>query len=680
MTKLNFIPFREAVAAQFKRMSAGELYVVDIGGRDVLTQAYLDAFPEGTDPLYKVRSEHDCNCCKQFIRHVGNVVAIIDGKIESIWDIKPKGVDDAYVQVAKSLSDKVRSMTISGIFRTTERKAGNDFTFEKTGEKHNHFFVNIPSRFISQSVGTVRGQFDATVQVFSRSLNEITIDATETILELIAANSIYRGQDHKFALDGFLKLQKEYSKLGDSTAKSLFILNKISSGSTQDSILRIRNTAIGTFLIDLSSGVDLETAVKKFESVMAPANYKRPTALVTEKMVKDARAKLEELGLTSALHRRHANLNDLDINDILFADRGITPSALLTDIDDVFGDVAKKETLNAKKFDKSENITLEKFINDVIPTSKKVEILFENSLASKMVSLVTAQDPTANKLFKWDNHFTWSYIGDFTDSIKERVKAAGGAITGDLMCRLSWDNETDLDFHMTEPTAHEINYGMRGVKSSCGGMLDVDANGLSGMRSDPVENIVYKSLSTMKKGKYDLFVNPWSVRSRNNEGFTVQIELLGEVYEYTTDKFPKSKLKVAELKSDGYGNVKIEYWIGGESKSAKREVWGLSTGEFQRVNVIMNSPNAFGNTVIGNKHVFFMLDKCVNPESARGFYNEYLSPEVDKHRKVLEIVGGKMRTGETDNQLSGIGFSVTAKTDFIVRVTGKTVRTFKVSV
>lgn len=73
-----------------------------------------------------------------------------------------------------------------------------------------------------------------------------------------------------------------------------------------------------------------------------------------------------------------------------------------------------------------------------------------------------------------------------------------------------------------------------------------------------------------------------------------------------------------------------------------------------------------------------MLDGCKTDETPRPFFNEFLGPELDKHRKVLEILGSKVKVKETDNQLSGIGFSETQKNSVVVRVTGNFARTLKV--
>lgn len=49
---------------------------------------------------------------------------------------------------------------------------------------------------------------------------------------------------------------------------------------------------------------------------MAPANYKRPTALITKKQIEATQKKVEELGLTDALPRRHAHVEDISVNDV----------------------------------------------------------------------------------------------------------------------------------------------------------------------------------------------------------------------------------------------------------------------------------------------------------------------------------------------------------------------------
>lgn len=67
--------------------------------------------------------------------------------------------------------------------------------------------------------------------------------------------------------------------------------------------------------------MDLDTAVKKYEQITAPANYKRPKAIFTKKMLEDAKKTITELGYMDSLKRRFANLNDITVNNVLFSNK-----------------------------------------------------------------------------------------------------------------------------------------------------------------------------------------------------------------------------------------------------------------------------------------------------------------------------------------------------------------------
>ena len=86
---MNFaLHIKTPLIEQFNKMSkSNTLYRVNVT-KDELWNTYLNSFPQGSNEIYKTRTYHDCNCCKSFIRSMGNVVSITDqGKIESIWDI-----------------------------------------------------------------------------------------------------------------------------------------------------------------------------------------------------------------------------------------------------------------------------------------------------------------------------------------------------------------------------------------------------------------------------------------------------------------------------------------------------------------------------------------------------------------------------------------------------------------
>lgn len=668
---MDFKVFKMAVARQFERMKKHDLFRTNVE-KDELWNTYLGSFPVGSNPVYKERTEHDCNTCKQFIRAVGNVVAVIDGQVESIWDVKLTN-EPEYQAVADAMAALVKGRNIQDIFLHYEPVAGTDKSFQQMLDgviTWNHFFVNIPPACVVKGadIPSKLSIARSSAGVLSRALTEITDDAVDTVLELIAQRSLYRGDDHKYAVTEFKKLKTAFKKAGN---KDAFVWNVLKT--VPGSVSGIRNTSIGTLLVDLSIGKELDAAVSTFEAMMAPTNYKRPTALVTKAMIEKARQTIEELGLTSALERRYATLNDITINNILYADR----SAKSVITGDVFDELVTASAVNAKSFDKIEQVSIDKFITDILPRAESIEVFVDNSHAGNFVSLIAPVDPTAGGLFSWPNNFSWSYNGDLADSIKERVKKAGGNVTGDLCCRLAWDYEDDLDFHMQEPDGGHIYFGNRRQVSRCGGMLDVDANGIDGIRENPVENIFYENRRKMREGVYTLKVHNYSRRSSGN-GFEVEIEVDCQVHRMNYEKAVRQGdyIEVATIRYSHAKGFVINPSL--PSTQSSRTIWSVATQNFHKVNVMMLSPNFWDGHGVGNKHYFFMLEGCRNDGQARGFFNEFLKGELVPHRKVFEMVGAKMKTAESSEQLSGLGFSVSQKNTLVCRVKGSFSRVIKI--
>lgn len=677
--------FKKALQKHFDEMQkeATHLFEVNVD-KDELWNTYLDSFPAGTNEIFRERREHDCSCCRQFIKNIGSAVTIKDNQIHTIWELNLG--DTTYQPVCDALDAFVKAHTVTDIYTTKFPKIGTEFNFEEiNGKSHqwDHFFLELPSKFVNRSSRSneeVKGQFRDTRNVFKRSLDEITMEALDTILELINSNTLYKGEEWKGVLTEFKKYKKEYDKLTSDTEKDLYAWEK--SVTAGMAIGRIRNHSIGTLLINVSEDMDLDTAVKKYEQIVAPSNYKRPKAIFTKKMLEEAKNTITELGYMDSLQRRFANLNDITVNNVLFSNK--SAARRMVGADDIFGQMEKDVAVSPKKFSKAEEISAQDFIDKVLPTAKEIEAFVENKHEKNFVSMIAPVNPDAKTMFKWNNGLSWAYSGNITDSdMKQNVKAAGGNVDGVLRFSIQWNEDKhdnyDLDAHCVEPNGTEIYYGSYKAPriTSMGGQLDVDVINPCGKVA--VENITWQDLSRMRAGTYRFFVHQYSGAVRH--GFRAEIEFNGEIYsfDYNNPMRTGENVQVAEVTLDENGNFSIKEKLSGSSSISSREIWGVNTNQFVPVSVISYSPNYFDKQDgIGHRHLFFFLKDCVNSEEPNGFYLEFLDNDLMKHKRVFEALGAKCHVEDTDDQLSGIGFSMTKRADLVVKVKGATERVMKI--
>lgn len=654
----DFAELAEALQKQAQKFFNSELSLVslDIPAATVWS-TYLENIDKDYNGIFRERRYFDANFDKNFINRVGRLAAIDGDSIKSLWDIEISE-DSIFTKSLMELKALTSGAKIEREFRATERIAGAKPNVDSYDSSivWTHFFTEIPSLYVGRT-----STLSTTASVFKRSLTEANIADIDTILALIATNAIYRGPEFVQLLTYWKTDINAYQNAGNKDA--FLWSNVIKRGEA----LHYRNTAIGSLISNLYDGDDLETAVKKFEAVVAPSNYKRPSALITPQMIEEAKAKLDELGYSDSIYRRTATISDIPANHVLFTSQEARSLSVFDDLtSDAKASTAKVDT------DKIKEIQLDELLAK-LPELAKVELLPTYSLHANRVVMTAAQDASAPSMFKWDNSLAWAYInnGGGADAIKSRVKDVGGNVDGDIRISLSWHNADDLDLSMASLMHRQHIYF--GNKQSFGGKLDVDMNvSTGGSKFDdehPVENIAFENESDMVNGSYIVRVRNFNRRSNKNYGFDLQVEINGKIQTYTYANSFREKNEPTPMlrieKNNGKYTIRIL-----DDGLKLQSVTNPTEDKFIEVKSIMLSPNYWGDNAVGNKHVILTTEDYDVTEPVHGFFNEYLTPELEKNRKVTATLASKlMITDGLENALRGYGFSSTMGANFIIRVT-----------
>lgn len=277
-----------------------------------LSDLYVDSIPAEFNPIFRERRYFDGQYDRNFIRRIGTIAMITpDYRIVSLWDFETATI---FEPTRQALADAIHRGVIQDAFLESERVAGHlpNIDSQEPSITWTHYYVELPNHIVDiDSKDEVLGRHRDAVQVFRRTMTEVNLSDLETVLDLINENQLYRGEEFKSAIENWMSFK---SKFDANTTDAYIWYHALESGRG----IGFRNTVIGTLLTDLYNGEELEKAVRAYESRVAPSNYKRPTSLVTPKMVENAKQTLSELGFLDSVYRRAARLTDIPSTRFLF--------------------------------------------------------------------------------------------------------------------------------------------------------------------------------------------------------------------------------------------------------------------------------------------------------------------------------------------------------------------------
>ena len=701
----------KTLQAQLDRMvKTGKLFRSALTG-DQVWDLYLKSFKKEDNPVFRDPNStyHTCNNCKNFIRRYGNIVAISDNKVVSIFDVE---CSDEYKLVAEKLSSAISESKIADVFFETfdelnslpyescsktnklfqlglaknvkryTKEEADKFGVVKPDEirTFHHLHLFLPKEFVDatgSSVESIMGGYRDAKNVFQRAMDEISLDTLHLVRDLIKQGSLLNGEAHLKKVEQFIPFKEEYDNLKAECRDTWCWAT-----SYKLPYAKFKNELIGVLCSELSQGEELNKACQSWNKRVDPANYMKATAPITKKQIEEAKEFVEANGYAESFNRRCATIDDIKVSEIKHINVGNGKIKSVS----VFDGIKPTATRHKRsEFDGVEEVNIDKFMKDILPTCTAVEAYLANNHGGNLVTMTTANNPESKRIFKWDNNYSWTFNGNLAgkSEIKEAVKELGGKIDGALRFTISWNRDgkdiLDFDAHAKEPGGgHEIYYSTAFRKDRGGnqrtpfsGQLDIDMINPTKMG---IENIVWDNLSKMKDGVYKLWIHNFN--SGRNTGFQAEVEFDGEIYSYEHNGNAQGNTQIAEvtLKNGQFG---IKHLMP-ESAVSSREIYGLETNNFHKIDMICLSPNHWGDNAVGNKHYMFMLHGCNAPTSIRGFHNENLTSDLLEHRKVMEVLGATNHADSTEKQLSGLGFNATVRDELIVKVSGTHKRMLKI--
>ena len=121
---MNFHEIQQELLGNFNVMclAYGGAFRTD-ADKDKLWETYLESFPPERNKIFRVNREHDCSCCRHFIKEIGGIVFIdAELKTHTIWGIETGDPD--YQIVFDAMDAYVKSCAITDVYLNKSASVG----------------------------------------------------------------------------------------------------------------------------------------------------------------------------------------------------------------------------------------------------------------------------------------------------------------------------------------------------------------------------------------------------------------------------------------------------------------------------------------------------------------------------------------------------------------------------
>lgn len=426
-----------------------------VGNRFLFTTDAADLFGSFLHYLPTEKLIHTCSACRRFVETYGGLVYIApDGTPYSVlWD--PKTVPAFYRPAIEAVAGYVTRAKVTGVFLSKDKTWGSPRT--PVSGRHaesgawTHLSVQRPAAHVFRHLTLTPGQAMAVKREdytnVVRALDEFPPTLLESALRVLGSDDFNRAERFFAPVQWLLGLHWAGAGVrGRGMAR--FLANKRwrAVAEAPDGFCHPRSGVIGSLLEDLAqeggAAFSFEDLRNRWNAKTHPLRFQRAQSAPAAGNIVRAEKLVEKMGIAASLNRRFARLEELEL---LW-----TPPPPARPVpqngDGVFGYLKARGALKPHPRSLAVpplTVTWEKFRRVVLPTAGRIEVQVP-SIGSFM-AMLTAADPDAPNIMKWDNPFNVYVYHEGSRASQWRLTPAAWAnVTGICLRPNLWGENPQL--------------------------------------------------------------------------------------------------------------------------------------------------------------------------------------------------------------------------------------------